>query len=195
MAMLCPKCGKESNNLRVCAFCQTPYPTDGSALAPTPRFTRAVASPQASKATPSRTTATGDPRIGMARRSRAKRWGAIGLLAAFTGAFYFASRDRVIPVGVAIPNLIVAPMSTFEANGLLKMVEGTGQVEERGGELTVKIATAIFPERRDGQLALAQQYARAVEIVQGRKRAISFLDPSGNRFAKADPEKGVVMTR
>ena len=86
-------------------------------------------------------------------------------------------------------------MSTFEANGLLKMVEGTGQVEERAGELTVKIATAIFPERRDGQLALAQQYARAVEIVQGRKRAISFLDPGGDRFARADPQKGVVMTR
>jgi hypothetical protein len=32
-------------------------------------------------------------------------------------------------------------------------------------------------------------------MVQGHKRAITFLDPAGNRFARADPEKGVVMTR
>jgi hypothetical protein len=136
-----------------------------------------------------------DPRIAMARRSRAKRWGAIGLLAAFTGGYYFIARDRVIPVGVAIPNLIAGPMSPLAAAGILTTVNGTAQVEERDGELTVRASAATFPERRDGQLAFAQQYARADEIVQGHKRAISFLDPGGNRFARADPEKGVVMTR
>ncbi len=192
--MLCPKCGKESNNLRVCAFCQTAYPTDESARAATPRFTRAVTSPRASTATPSRGMA-GDPRIAIARRSRAKRWGVIGLLAACTVGYYLLSRERVIPVGVAIPNLIAGPMSPGVATGILKTVNGAAQVEVRDGELTVRIAAATFPERRDGQLALAQQYARADEIVRGRKRAISFLDPGGNRFARADPEKGVVMTR
>jgi hypothetical protein len=53
----------------------------------------------------------------------------------------------------------------------------------------------MFPERREGQLALAQQYARADAIVRGRKRAISFLDPDGSLFARADPAKGVAMTR
>jgi hypothetical protein len=193
MAMLCPKCGKESNNLRVCAFCQTPYPTDGSALAPTPRFTRAVAAPRGSTATPIR--APGDPRNAIARRSRVKRWAGIGLLAAFTGVYYLMTRDRVIPVGVAIPNLIAGPMSQIAATGLIQRVNGTAQVVVRDSELTVRIAAATFPARRDGQLAFAQEYARADEIVQGHKRAITFLDPDGNRFAKADPEKGVMMTR
>ena len=59
----------------------------------------------------------------------------------------------------------------------------------------MRITTATFPERRDGQLALAQQYSRADELVFGKKRAITFLDPNGNKFARAEPEKGVVMTR
>ena len=194
MAMLCPKCGKESNNLRVCAFCQTPYPTDGSARTATPRITRAVASPRTSTATSSSGLAAA-PRIAMARRSLAKRWGVIGLLAAFTAGYYFMTRDRVIPVGVAIPNLIAGPMTPLAATGILTRVNDAAQVELRNGELTVRVVAATFPERRDGQLAFAQQYARADEMVQGHKRAITFLDPAGNRFARADPEKGVVMTR
>lgn len=194
MAMLCPKCGKESNNIRVCAFCQTPYPTDGSAQAGTSRSTRAVASPRTSKATPSGGLA-GDLRNAMARLSRAKRWGAIGLLTAFTVGYYIVGRERVIPVGVVVPNLIPGPMSPNDAIGTLNAVNGTAQVEVRNGELIVRITASAFPQRRDGQLALAQQYARADEIVQGRKRAISFLDPDGNRFARADPAKGVAMTR
>jgi hypothetical protein len=129
------------------------------------------------------------------RLSPAIRWGVIGLLAAITVGYYFVGRERAIPVGVVIPNLIAGPMSPAEANVTLNTVNATAQVEVRDGELVVRIAAAKFPERRDGQLALAQQYARADEIVQGRKRAISFLDPGGNQFAKADPEKGVAMTR
>ena len=190
--MLCPKCGKESNNLRVCAFCHTPYPTDEAARAPTPRFTRSVATSGDSRATTSR--AMGDPRIAM-RRSRIRRRVGIGLLAAFTAGFYFMTRERVIPVGVAVPNLIAAPMSPLEAASLLKTAERTSVVEMHDRELTVRVGAATFPERRDGQLAFAQQYARADELVQRRKRAISFVDPTGNRFARADPEKGVVLTR
>jgi len=168
--MVCPACGKESKNLRVCAFCQTPFPTGGAAQA-------------------------GAQRSAIARLSPAMRWGAIGLLAAITVGYYFVGRERAIPVGVVIANLIAGPMSPGEANVTLNTVNATAQVEVRDGELVVRIAAAKFPERRDGQLALAQQYARADEIVQGRKRAISFLDPGGNRFARADPEKGVAMTR
>jgi hypothetical protein len=65
----------------------------------------------------------------------------------------------------------------------------------RNGELTVRVSAGAFPQKREGQLALAQQYSRADEIVEGRKRAINFLDPDGNRFARSDPEKGVAMTR
>jgi hypothetical protein len=188
--MLCPKCGKESNNLRVCGFCHTPYPTDASGKVLTPRSTRSVPTPRASAA-----VGAGNPRFAMAQRARTRRWVAIGVLAVFTVGFYFATRDRVIPVGVALPNLIAAPMSAGEAGRVLQRVNGTAQVDVRNGAVTVRVSAATFPERRDGQLAFAQQYARADELVQGHKRPITFLDPGGSEFAKADPDKGVLMTR
>ncbi|MFI5233923.1 MAG: hypothetical protein ACHQSE_15620 [Gemmatimonadales bacterium] len=137
----------------------------------------------------------GDPRIAMARRARTKRWGAIGVLAVFTIGFYLFTRDRVIPVGVALPNLITIPMSATDAARMIKAYEDDAQVDPHDGSVTVRIQAKTFPERRDGQLALAQQYARADEIVMGRKRIISFIDPGGAQFARADPTAGVVMTR
>jgi hypothetical protein len=170
MAMLCPKCGKESNNIRVCAFCQTPYPTGGSAQ-------------------------SGRPRKASALWSRAKRWWAIGLFAAFALGYYVVRRGGDIPVGVAIENVFAGPMSRNEATSTLNALNGSAQVEVRDGELTVRIAAGKFPEQREGQLAFAQQYARADAIIQGRKRAISFLDPDGSPFARADPATGVSMSR
>jgi hypothetical protein len=137
--------------------------------------------------------ASGDPRLAM-RRSQTKRWVFIGFLAVFTAGYYFATRDRVIPVGEPMPNLIAGSMSQINAEGILKSVSGPGQLEETAGEVTVHVPAKLFPERRDGQLAWAQQYARADEIVQHRRRIINFSDPAGVRFARSD-EKGVVMTR
>ena len=188
--MLCPSCGKESNNLRVCAFCQTPYPTDRASQGATPRFTRAVGARDSVAA-----GASGDPRIGMARRARVKRWSAIGVLAAFTIGYYFFTRDPVIRVGVPMPNLITIPMSANDAARMVKTFEPSTQVDPRVGSVTVHIPDNTFPERRDGQLALAQQYARADEMVMGRKRLINFIDPNGAPFAKADPAGGVVLVR
>lgn len=131
----------------------------------------------------------------MARRARIKRWSVIGGLAAFTIGFYLFTRDRVIPVGVALPNLITIPMSADDAARTIKAYEGSTAIDPRTGSVTVRISAKTFPERRDGQLALAQQYARADEIVLGRKRVISFIDPGGAQFAMADPATGVVMTR
>jgi hypothetical protein len=184
--MLCPKCGKESNNIRVCAFCHTPYPTSTG----TPRSTRSVPGVRESVAGPA-----ADPRIAMERRGRIRRWTAIGALAVFTVGTYIATRERVIPVGVALPDLITVPMSAADAARLLKVSERNTEVTVNGNDVTVKISFATFPERRDGQLALAQQYARADALVQGHKRTITFIDPTGVPFAKADPTKGVVMTR
>jgi hypothetical protein len=86
-------------------------------------------------------------------------------------------------------------MSAGQAAAFLQTVNGTAQLEVREGELLVRISAATYPQQRAGQLALAQQYARADEIVRGRKRAIGFLDPGGTIFARADPAKGVMMTR
>jgi hypothetical protein len=137
----------------------------------------------------------GNPRAVFARLSPAQRWGLIGVLAIVTAGYYFASRERVIPVGVAVPNLIATPMSPSEAASTLRTVNETAQVELRDGELTVRISAAAFPQKREGQLALAQQYARADAIVEGRTRPIRFLDPDGSAFARSDPGKGVSMTR
>lgn len=186
--MLCPKCGKESHNVRVCAFCQTPYPTGSVDPHSPPRNTRATASMKA-------VGLGGNPRTLITRLSPAQRWGIIGLLGVVTVGYYFATRERVIPVGVAVPNLIGAPMTPSEAAGILRTVNKTAQVEVRDGECFVRIASVAFPQKRAGQLALAQQYARADEIVEGRPRAITFLDPDGNRFARSEPGKGVAMTR
>jgi hypothetical protein len=131
----------------------------------------------------------------MKRRSRAKLWGLVGLFTVFGVGYYFIGRERVIPVGVAIPNLIRGPMSAADAARTLKTINDAAQVAVRGREVTVQISAAAFPLKREGQLALAQQYARADEIVKGGKRAINFLDPDGKSFARADPDKGVVMTR
>lgn len=150
--------------------------------------------PPTPKAAPS-SPRTEEQRIAKAKRSRAIRWSVIGLLAALTAGYYIVGLERDIPVGVVMPNLITRPMSSIEATEFLRTINGSAQVEVRGAELIVRIAAATFPERRDGQLALAQQYARADAIVQGRRRKVTFLDAGGVSFASADPDKGVTMTR
>jgi hypothetical protein len=131
----------------------------------------------------------------MARRAKVKRWSIIGVLAVVTIGYYFFSREPSVPTGVALPDLITIPMSAGDAARMVKSYEGTTQMDPRTGGLIVRISSKTFPERRIGQLALAQQYAHADEIVMGRKRAISFIDPGGMEFAKADPAAGVMLTR
>lgn len=168
--MLCPKCGKESNNLRVCAFCQAPYPTDVASNA--------------------------GAAVGAgARWSRRAQWSAVAILAMSAVGYYVVMRVPPIPSGVVMPNVIAAPMSLNEATAILTTVNATASVAMLRGELTVRIPATTFPEQRAGQLALAQQYARADEIVQGTKRAINFVDPDGRRFARADPATGVSLTQ
>jgi hypothetical protein len=137
----------------------------------------------------------GDPRIAMARRATMMRWGAVGLVVVLVVGYFVLKGEKDIPVGVVLPNLITGPMSQSDATRILNSINGTAKLEVQDGELLVRIPTAAFPEHREGQLALAQQYARADEIIEGRKRAINFLDAAGGRFARADPQKGVSMTR
>jgi hypothetical protein len=140
----------------------------------------------------------GDPRPGIARKQLLRKWGAIGVLAVtvvLAVGYFVGTRERVIPVGVAMPNLITRLMTPVEATGMLSEVRATAQVDVRNGQVTVRLTAALIPERRDGQLAFAQRYARADEIVEGRKRPISFRDTEGNEFARSVPAQGVMMTR
>ena len=156
-------------------------------------MSRAVTAPRGTATIPAR--ASGDPRTAMESKSRAKRWGVIGFLALFTGGYWFMTREPTIPVGTPVPNLIAGPMSQLEAAGIVKSTSAGSEPEVKDGVLIVRVAAIRFPERRIGQIALAQQYARADEIVTGKKRPITFIDPTGQKFASSDPQKGVVMTR
>jgi hypothetical protein len=187
--MLCPSCGKESSNLRVCAHCQTPYPTDEAGHGKASRGTKSAHGLAASE------HAAGDSLLTTWRQSRTVRWSVIGLLSLLVLGYFIAGRERTIPVGVVVPNMLTAPMAMNEAEAFLNTVHATARVEVQGGELTVQISATAFPQRRAGQLTLAQQYSRADAIIQGHQRAIGFLDPRGNPFARAEPNRGVVMTR
>lgn len=191
--MICQKCGKESNNVRMCAFCQTPYFIEGPDRATTSRDQQGRDAPSVAK-TKSERGAAGGPRGILGSASPTMRRGLIAALALLTVGVYFITRERPIPAGVVLPNVIAAPMSPDEARVFLETVNASAKVEPRDGKLFVQM-TGTFPDLRQGQLALAQQYARADAIVFGSKRALVFLDPSGNRFAEADPNTGVMMTR
>lgn len=192
--MLCPTCGKESHNIRVCAHCQTPYPKDASVRAGDSSSSQAAAARRKAEGG-AYAGVLGDLRRILTRPSSTMRQIAVGLLVVFAVGYYLTGRERTIPAGVVLPNVIATAMSENDAAALLTTVGQTAKVEEREGTLTVQIPAATFPSRREGLLAFAQQYARADEIVQRRKRAISFLDPTGSLFAQADPAKGVMLTR
>ena len=190
MAMRCPKCGKQSDGVRVCDHCQAPYRSGPSARASTSRSVGTAKPEHAPRA-----GRPGGARGLIERQSRVVLWGFVAVLTALTAGYLYAGRERAVPAGVVLPNFLAAPMSPIEATNTISAVNSAAQVEERNGELNVRVAAVMFPVKRAGQLALAQQYARADEMIEGRKRAIRFLDAAGSSFAKADPEKGVAMTR
>ena len=194
----CQKCGKESNNLRICPFCHTEYVQAERPSKATPRVAFGVAPSAMPAGTPRSSAAISAKRAGLRGYiedlSPVVKWGVPGLLVAFAVWFVFFSGERKIPVGVVMPNMVVAPMVPAQADAFLRRMRETAKVDVRGSEVYVTFPKANFPLRRDGQLALAQQFARADELVQGRKRIITFSDGDGNVFAKASTS-GVMMVR
>jgi hypothetical protein len=176
----CEKCGKESKNLRVCPFCFTPYRTSpGSAGRSASSMARQAA---------------GGGRFQFANLSPAVKFGVPLAIVAFIMWFVFAGREPGVPVGVVAKEVITTPMSKAMAEAFVRQINASATVERRGNDITVTFQTASWPERKVGQLALAQEYARAVDIVEGARRNIKFLDPSGSQFAKADAA-GVTMLK
>ena len=116
------------------------------------------------------------------------------MIVAFSVWYFVFTGEQGIPVGVVVPNILAAPMSRTEAEGYMRRVRETGTIEARGGDVAVTFPAASWPERRDGQLALAQQVARADEIIEGRKRTIAFYDPAGKLYARAEAA-GVMLVR
>ncbi len=183
---VCPKCEKESNNLRMCPFCHTEYypPQRGSR--------QSVATPRASVA--SVPASAGRPNFQKKGISPVTKFGMPVLIVGF-GVWYFViAGERRIPVGVVIPNIVNAPMPRMQAEAFLKRINATAKSEVVGDVLVVTFTAAMWPEHREGQIALAQQYARADEIIEGKKRKIDFHDPLGVLTARADLT-GVMMVK
>jgi hypothetical protein len=202
-SMQCPKCGKESNNLRVCPYCHEKYP-EAEQARPAPRATFGVAQPVAGRSTSPGMAAIPDKpgpgfkanlRTAFTRQPPAVRWSAAAILIAYVGWYVLVGHERSIPANVVLPNVFVAPMAPDQAAAIMRQFASTAQITDAAGGVAVQFPDATFPLKREGQLALAQQYARADEIVQGHKRTIEFRDPGGQTFARADAAKGVMMVR
>jgi hypothetical protein len=194
----CQKCGKESNNLRICPFCHNEYVQAERPSKATPRVSFGVAASALPPGTARSSAAIPAHRPGLRGYiddlSPVVKWGVPALIVVFGVWYAFFSGERRIPVGVVMPNMVVAPMVPAQAEAFLRRMKATAKVEVRGTEVYVTFPAENFPVHRDGQLGLAQQFARADELVEGHKRVITFSDGAGNVFAKASAS-GVVMVR
>ena len=211
--MKCLVCEKESNNKRVCPYCFTPYPPEevGARSGSHARVSQQV--PRSSQQTqrlsqqtqrvsgntpvaPSPITVTVQrARDFVMQQSPVVRWTGAGILLvllvwAFTGEEEPTFEDGSVPSAI-----IATPMQHDEALALIRRTRETALVDESSDEVFVSYPAATFPLREDGQIALAQQFARADEIVNGRKRRIFFYNPNGKVFAQADPVRGVTVVR
>ncbi len=199
--MVCSACNKESSNQRVCPYCFTPYPVDapakrGSTAARRPTgASNAVSGPGGNAATSINNAAAGVAAF-IKRQSPVVRWSGFGIIVVAL-IWYLSDRPASVtsPPGAVPANIITAPMTREEALALVKQTRETAQVETQADEVFVSYEARTFPGQVEGQLALAQQFARADEIVEGRKRRIVFYDPSGRIFARSDGVLGVSLTQ
>lgn len=188
--MICAVCTRESNNKRVCPYCFTPYPPETKA----PRATAAVPrQTTAAKAMPADAPGPLDGvRAAIMKQSPVVRWSALGIL--IVGLLWVGTGDGGKPelkAGSVPSNIIPSEMMREEALALMKRTRETALVEMQSDEVSVSYPAATWPKEKDGQIALAQQFARADEILEGKKRRIVFHDPSGQVFARADGVTGV----
>lgn len=221
--MKCQVCEKESNNKRVCPYCFTPYPPEEIAAAgarsgshqrvsqQTPRASQQVprSSQQVQRASQQsqRTSGTNPEapsaltlavlrgRDAVMRQTPIVRWTGAGILLVLLIWMFTGGEEPGFEAGTVPSNVIATPMQQEEAVALIKHTRETALVDESSDEVFVSYPAASFPLRADGQVALAQQFARADEIVNGRKRRIFFYNPNGKVFAQADPVRGVTVVR
>ena len=209
--MVCAVCNRESNNRRVCPFCFTPYPPDRSeaggatgtqkAPGPGPRPSSVGHWPGAEPAAPAPPGAIASIRATMVaarafvlRQSPIVRWSGLGIV--FVTLLWTLNRSnqpkQLVP-GSRPSNIIASEMERGEAIALVKRTRETALVETQADEVSVSYPAATFPILPEGQFALAQQFARADELVEGRKRRILFYSPSGRMFAHSDGVTGVTV--
>lgn len=234
----CTKCGKESNNLRVCPHCFTPYPEGAPGARPSgplPRRStgsvRAVEEPTSGPSVPGAarrpTGATSVPPEGPAygRRSTGairltpadqvegsrgalapvldvvRRQSTLVLISALGIAVLLIVLSGGSPedegaaaVAPVVPSTLTAtPAERDEALRLLARTRDSALVETQADEVMVSYSAAVFPLDSVRQRQLVAAFARADEIVEGRKRRIYFYNPSGRVFAQSDGVTGLTI--
>lgn len=194
--MRCNACDKESNNQRVCPYCFTPYPAAGSAKGGGRSSTSARAVPAESGNAV--TQALMPLKATFLKQSPLVRFSLVGIAAVlllwtFTGGSSNGGVD--LTPGSVPSNIIATPMQREEALALIKRTRETALVDMQADEVYVSYPAATFPLLPEGQIALAQQFARADEIVEGKKRRIFFHNPSGKVFAQSDGVTGVTIAK
>lgn len=192
--MYCSVCDRDSKNRRVCPYCFTPYPEEGaSAKRPSMR----QASPKASNAS---AQSGGGAFFASVRgvvmaQSPLVRWTAAVIIAVLLIWNVTGSGESSIEPGVVQSDIIATPIQYEEAVVIIRNTRESALVDIQQDEVFVSYPAATFPVLEEGQLALAQRFARADEIVEGRKRRIFFYNPNGKLFAQADGVRGVVLLR
>lgn len=190
--MYCSVCDRESKNRRVCPYCFTPYPEEGaSAKRPSMRQT----SPSASNASAPPSGGGGflaSVRGVIAAQSPVVRWTGAGIIAVLLIWKLTGSREPSVEPGVVPSDIVATPVQYEEAVAVIRSTRETALVDIQQDEVFVSYPAATFPVLDAGQLALAQRFAAADEIVEGRKRRIFFYNPNGKLFAQSDGVRGVV---
>lgn len=212
--MICAVCNKESNNRRVCPYCFTPYPSDAPESRQSTGTTRqsagasrqSVGTPKANWSGDRMPSPAAEGGIGGAiervralfmRQTPVVRWSVAGIAAVFViWMIVGGGNGEKTYAGGSVPsNIIATPMQREEAIALVKYTRETALVDTQADEVFVSYPAATFPLLEEGQVALAQQFARADEIVEGRKRRIFFYNPSGRIFAQSDGVTGVTVIK
>lgn len=191
--MYCSVCDRESKNRRVCPYCFTPYPEEGaSAKRPSMRQTSQSASN--AQAGPTGIGAFfGSVRGVVMAQSPLVRWtGAVIIAVLLIWKFTGSSEPNPEP-GVVASEIVATPVQYEEAVATIRSTRESALVDIQQDEVFVSYPAATFPVLEAGQLALAERFARADEIVEGRKRRIFFYNPNGKLFAQADGVRGVVL--
>jgi hypothetical protein len=196
--MLCNVCEKESKNLRVCPYCFTPYPTAPTAGQRASTRTQPVGTGGA-KSILTEITAQIKPRVdkvwsAFRRQSPTVQYTAYGIVIVLF-LVVMTNEEPKFEAGVVQSDIIATPLQRDEALAIIRQTRETAIVDIQQDEVFVSYPAATFPVREEGQLALVQQFTRADEIVEGRKRRIFFYNPNGKLFAQADGVRGVVLVK
>jgi hypothetical protein len=129
------------------------------------------------------------------RQSPVVRWSALGIVVVAVLWAITSSGDSGARGGKTSASVIATPLQRDEALAVIRQTRETALVDVQQDEVFVSYPAATFPVLEAGQLALAQQFAQADGVLEGRKRRIFFYNPNGKLFAQSDATRGVILVR